>query len=138
MSWRTEDSRCGVPSVPRKYFWATMLVAFCDQDDRELDVALLEGVAALLEVRDDRVARLPLDVVERVSPLGREVPREGQSIADDLDVPLFRRHVSVPFLPARAGTPVESCGKNYIRVIRASAIVDPDPSWVKMLWEDSS
>ena len=30
-SWRTLDSRCGVPRVPRKYFWATMLVAFCDQ-----------------------------------------------------------------------------------------------------------
>src|SRR3954453_15012654 len=30
-SWRTLDSRWGVPRVPRKYFWATMLVAFCDQ-----------------------------------------------------------------------------------------------------------
>src|ERR687888_1903449 len=29
-SWRTLDSRCGVPSGPRKYFWATMFVAFCD------------------------------------------------------------------------------------------------------------
>src|SRR6266545_2817427 len=29
--WRTECSRWGVPSGPRKYFWATMLVAFCDQ-----------------------------------------------------------------------------------------------------------
>src|SRR5438034_8316040 len=28
---RTELSRCGVPSGPLKYFWATMLVAFCDQ-----------------------------------------------------------------------------------------------------------
>ena len=27
----TEDSRSSVPSRPRKYFWATMLVAFCDQ-----------------------------------------------------------------------------------------------------------
>src|SRR5918996_927114 len=26
----TDDSRSGVPSRPRKYFWATMLVAFCD------------------------------------------------------------------------------------------------------------
>ena len=25
--WRTECSRCGVFSFPRKYFWATMLVA---------------------------------------------------------------------------------------------------------------
>src|SRR5712691_6274559 len=29
--WRTEDSRCGVPRGPRKYFCATMLVAFWDQ-----------------------------------------------------------------------------------------------------------
>src|SRR5215211_1826411 len=27
----TELSRSGLPSWPRKYFWATMLVAFCDQ-----------------------------------------------------------------------------------------------------------
>ena len=27
----TEDSRSGEPRRPRKYFWATMLVAFCDQ-----------------------------------------------------------------------------------------------------------
>src|SRR4051812_45123717 len=27
----TDDSRSGVPIRPRKYFWATMLVAFCDQ-----------------------------------------------------------------------------------------------------------
>ena len=37
--------------------------------------------------------RLPLDVVERVPPLGREVPVEGQSLSDDLHVPLFRRHL---------------------------------------------
>ena len=60
----TECSRCGVPSWPRKYFCATMLVAFCDQLLRELDVALLEG--RLGRVADQRVARLPLDLVERV------------------------------------------------------------------------
>ncbi len=27
----TDDSRSGEPARPRKYFWATMLVAFCDQ-----------------------------------------------------------------------------------------------------------
>ena len=31
MTWRSDDSRSGVPSVPRKYFWATMLVALTDQ-----------------------------------------------------------------------------------------------------------
>src|ERR1041385_8379870 len=29
--WWSDDSRSGVPSCPRKYFWATMLVEFCDQ-----------------------------------------------------------------------------------------------------------
>src|SRR5258705_3579028 len=31
MSWRTLRSRCGVPSVPRKYFETTTFVASCDQ-----------------------------------------------------------------------------------------------------------
>ena len=31
MTWRNDCSRPGAPSGPRKYFWATMLVAFCDQ-----------------------------------------------------------------------------------------------------------
>src|SRR4029078_12609341 len=30
ITWRSDVSRSGVPRVPRKYFWATMLVAFCD------------------------------------------------------------------------------------------------------------
>ena len=32
MTWRSDDSRPGVPSVPRKYFWETMLVALTDHD----------------------------------------------------------------------------------------------------------
>ena len=31
ITWRSDHSRSGVPSVPRKYFWATMFVAFSDQ-----------------------------------------------------------------------------------------------------------
>ena len=60
----TERSRAGEPSWPRKYFWATMLVAFCDQLVGELDVALLERDA--VAVADARVAQLPLDGVERM------------------------------------------------------------------------
>ena len=56
----TERSRVGESSWPRKYFWATMFVAFCDQVGGELDVALLEHGA------DARVAQLPLDRVERM------------------------------------------------------------------------
>ena len=32
MTWRSDTLTLGVPSVPRKYFWATMLVAFTDHD----------------------------------------------------------------------------------------------------------
>ena len=32
ITWRSEDSRSGVPGVPRKYFWATMLVALSDHE----------------------------------------------------------------------------------------------------------
>ena len=66
MTWRSDHSRSGVPSVPRKYFWATMFVAFSDQRRGELDVGLEEGVATVLEVRDARVAALPLDGVVRI------------------------------------------------------------------------
>ena len=74
----TEFSRSGEPSGPRKYFWATMLVAFWDQLVGELDAALLEG--GLRGVADDRVALLPLDLVEGMGALGREVPLEPQPL----------------------------------------------------------
>jgi hypothetical protein len=32
MTWRNDDSRPGVPSVPRKYFCDTMFVALTDQE----------------------------------------------------------------------------------------------------------
>jgi hypothetical protein len=32
ITWRSDDSRSGVPRVPRKYFWATMFVALSDHD----------------------------------------------------------------------------------------------------------
>ena len=60
----TELSRSGEPICPRKYFWATMLVAFCDQLFGNSTSALLEGDA--VAVADARVAQLPLDGLERV------------------------------------------------------------------------
>ena len=66
---------------------------------RELDVALLEGVAALLVVRDHRVSRLPLDVLERVPPLGREEPREGETFPDHLDIAVLDRHLRALLSP---------------------------------------
>src|ERR687896_645626 len=49
--------------------------------DGELDVPLLEGVAAVLEVRDHGVAKLPFDLVEWVHAFLGEVPLERQAVA---------------------------------------------------------
>ena len=68
MTWRSDDSRSAVPGVPRKYFWATMLVAFSDQRGGELHVELLEGDRAVAEVGDAGVAPLPRDLVVGVDP----------------------------------------------------------------------
>jgi hypothetical protein len=86
--------------------------------DGKLHAALLEGVPALLEVGDDRVARLPFDLVERVGPLRREMPPERQPLPvfwpDHLHVlqAVCRlRHLRRPPLGGRI-TPVESQGCN--------------------------
>ena len=81
----SDDSRSGVPRVPRKYFWATMLVALSDQVDGELDAELLEGDRAVAVVGDAGVAPLPLDLVVGVDALGGEVPA-------DADAGLLGRH----------------------------------------------
>ena len=60
----TERSRAGEPGWPRKYFWATMLVAFWDQLFGNSTSALLEG--DLVAVADAGVPQLPLDRVERM------------------------------------------------------------------------
>ena len=86
MTWRSDDSRSGVPSVPRKYFWATMLVALTDHDDGELDAELLEGDGAVLPVRDAGVATLPDDLVVRIDARRGEQPTE----ADSSDRPIGR------------------------------------------------
>ena len=77
ISCLTLRSRSGVPIWPRKYFETTMLVACCDQDLRNLDVALLEHHLAAL-VADERRADLPLDLVERIDAGFGEEARERQ------------------------------------------------------------
>ena len=61
-----------------------MLVACCDQNLRDLDVALLEDDLALLAADDGR-AQVPLDLVERVHAfLGEEafVFQAGDALSD--------------------------------------------------------
>ena len=65
-----------VPSVPRKYFWATMLVAFSDQVGGELDTELLEGDRAVLPVADPSIAAFPDHLVVRVHARRGEVPAD--------------------------------------------------------------
>ena len=65
-----------------------MLVACCDQNLRDLDVALLEDDLALL-VADDRRPQVPLDLVERIQAFLREeafVLQAGDRTARRLDV----------------------------------------------------
>jgi hypothetical protein len=59
----------------------------------ELDVALLEGVPALLEVGDDRVAGVPLHRVEGMDAVLGEVPLEPQArLGARVDVTFPGRH----------------------------------------------
>ena len=82
ISCLTLRSRSGVPICPRKYFETTMLVACCDQNFGNLDVALLEHQLAAL-VADDRRAQLPFDLVERIDARFGEEARERQTRATE-------------------------------------------------------
>ena len=75
----TERSRVGESSWPRKYFWATMFVAFCDHDFGNSTFVLLER--DLVAVADPRVADLPLDLLERMDARLREQPLDTQRLS---------------------------------------------------------
>ena len=72
MTWRSDVSRPGVPSVPRKYFCGDDVGRVHRPRHRELDAELLERDGAVLPVRDAGVAALPHDLVEGVDPGRRE------------------------------------------------------------------
>ena len=77
-----------MPSVPRKYFWATMFVAFSDHVGRHLDAELLEGDRAVPVVGDAGVAALPVDLVVGMDPAVvkcRRIPIPVCSGASDID-----------------------------------------------------
>ena len=70
-------SRSGELMRPRKYFCATMFVAVCDQNFG--NSTPFWSNAGLVLARDEGVARLPLDLVERVAARDREVPANGEA-----------------------------------------------------------
>ena len=79
ITWRSDHSRSGVPRVPRKYFWATMLVALSDHVDGNSTAELLEGHRAVAEVGDPGVAPVPLDLVVGVDAVDREVATDADA-----------------------------------------------------------
>ncbi len=92
----TLDSRSGEDMRPRKYFCATMFVAVWRPELGELDALLLEDRAVL--AGDERVARLPLDLVERVAAGNREVPADAEPrghVGDGVRERLFGDHGAV-------------------------------------------
>ena len=94
MTWRSDHSRSGVPSVPRKYFWATMLVAFSDQDVGNSTPAWKKASPPSLKlgIRASRRSQA-IDVVG-IFPDRGEVP-------SDPDSQLLRRHCHRRVCPLR-------------------------------------
>ena len=70
----SDHSRSGVPSVPRKYFWARMLVALKLHPGGHLDAELLEGDRPGRVVGDAGVPALPRDGVVGVLARRGELP----------------------------------------------------------------
>ncbi len=79
MTCFSERSRSAVPRVPRKYFWATMLVALTDHVDGELDAELLEGDRPVVQLVMRASRRSHVDLVVGVDPLGGEVAADADA-----------------------------------------------------------
>ena len=62
---------------PRKYFWATMFVAVCDQNFGNSTPFWSNAGLSLPGMKASR--SLPLDLVERVAARDREVAANGQA-----------------------------------------------------------
>ena len=86
-----------MPGEPRKYFWATMFVAFCDQDLGISTSLLLEGDLAGPVVLDHGVAHLPLDLVVGMNTLGGEESLDAQLGVDSKLGCGRLRHAETPF-----------------------------------------
>ena len=79
MTWRSDDSRSGVPSVPRKYFWETMLVALTDHATGNSTPSCSKATVPSFQLRDAGVAALPHDLVVGVDAGRREQPVEADA-----------------------------------------------------------
>src|SRR5207244_223455 len=95
---------------------------------RELHPPLLEGVAALLVVGDDGVADLPLDLVEWVDAVLREVPLESQTTGSRPDLPLPGRQRWPPFERAGKVTRVKLQRRNSAPARRSCQVETPQCS----------
>ena len=65
--------------MPRKYFWATMLVALSDQPTGNSTPSCSKATDAVAVVGDAGVAPLPLDLVVGMDALGGEVAADADA-----------------------------------------------------------
>jgi hypothetical protein len=77
-TWRSDHSRSSVFRVPRKYFWARMLVAFRLQVGH-LDVRAARRPPPVPVVGDPGVASLPDDLVVGMDTGGGEVAADADA-----------------------------------------------------------
>ena len=132
MTCFSDDSRSGVPSVPRKYFWVTMLVALSDQVVGNSTPSCSKATDPSRKLVMRGVAPLPRDLVVGVHALGGEV-------AADADAGLLGGHGHGGALLGRGGSSDGCAGESAVpdgRSARRTALPgrrcpEPQPLVVK-------
>src|SRR5215212_11421840 len=134
ITWRSERSRWAEPSSPRKYFWATMLVAFSDQPTGNSTSGCSKAIepSFQLVMRASRRSQttssygsMPGDVNSRLMPIrplaGRPVA-ESRSGASDMCIPSGGRRdgrsvdtTSSGWVPGCDPQDTTSCGADPFR-----------------------
>ena len=132
--WRTERSRCGVPSFPRKYFCATMFVAVCDQATGN-STSRCSKLGRVL-AGDDGVAQLPLEPSIRVDARPRCSAGRCGSRADRVDRRLrsaLRRCIDLGLRGSQLARLLAWLGDWVIRSNRCSFGIDGDQLALELL-----
>ena len=106
------------PSVPRKYFWATMLVAFCDQSAGN-STSAARRPPCRRAVGDASVATLPEHLVVRVDPLRGEQPADADAMRPGLE----RSVVSTSLASFPRGRCTRCCARGALAVSRPLPVV---------------